>query len=197
MQRPVHNHLFTIGFSVVTNNDAEHVTAQELRAALARRLREMGRSGGADEILEACGQPEDSYTYQAGDPYIPPLDVSDETVRMQESGDLSDTQVVSAAPPQVLTFQSDSRGYMLYYRGEPIGGAGTMPRSTGREPPKHWRHRRADARMHADAARRQIELLASGAGPQYLRDAMAAINQIPGDESLEESVAPQPPRERV
>jgi hypothetical protein len=52
---PKFSHLFELGFSVETDNDAEHVTADELWAALRRRL-DMRRH----EIIEACGLPIDT-----------------------------------------------------------------------------------------------------------------------------------------
>jgi hypothetical protein len=70
------------------------------------------------------------------------------------------------------TFKSDAYGYMLYYKGQPIGGAGTLERK-----PKHWRHRQADVKMHADSARREIAQLEAGYGQKRLRDAVNAIDR--------------------
>ena len=57
---------------------------------------------------------------------------------------------------RVWTFTSDSLGYMLFLDGEPQGGArsiGTVSHtSDGRV--RHWKHRKADAKMHYDTAKR-------------------------------------------
>lgn len=58
---PRYNHMFTIAFTVVTENDAENVTAAELREGLQRRLKELRVDGDYDEIIEACALPEDTY----------------------------------------------------------------------------------------------------------------------------------------
>lgn len=54
------------------------------------------------------------------------------------------------------TFTSDSCGYMLYLDGKPQGGARTNGTAThtadGRV--RHWKHRRADIKMHRDTAKR-------------------------------------------
>ena len=66
------------------------------------------------------------------------------------------------------TYTSDSCGYMLFYKGKPVRGARTLGTAThtsdGRI--RHWRHRRADVKMHADQARRQCDdLNARNAAP--------------------------------
>jgi hypothetical protein len=82
-----------------------------------------------------------------------------------------------------LTFRCGESGYMIFYRGQPIGGAGTLRHTTGREPSMHWRHRRANIRLFADAARREIARLKEGGGPQFMRDVMATVDQQPPVES--------------
>lgn len=57
-----------------------------------------------------------------------------------------------------LSFTYDPTGYMLTYKGKPIGGAGTKAPST------HWRHRRADLKMYREAAQRELSHLAAGRG---------------------------------
>lgn len=61
------------------------------------------------------------------------------------------------------TFTSDSCGYMLYRNGVPQRGARTQGTashtSDGRV--RHWKHRKADAAMYAEQARRQCEELNS------------------------------------
>ena len=57
---PVYNHMFTIAFTVVSENDGEHVTEQELLDGLANRLQTLAASGN-DEIVEAVGLPDDTH----------------------------------------------------------------------------------------------------------------------------------------
>lgn len=74
--------------------------------------------------------------------------------------------------PETLSFKSDAYGYMLSYRGRPIGGAGSARR--GR---KHWRHVRADRAMFADDARREIAALKAGAGQPRMRAVIEEIDR--------------------
>lgn len=53
------NHAYTIAFSVDTDHEPDRVTADELKAGLARRLADL-LTGPSDEIVEACGAPFDS-----------------------------------------------------------------------------------------------------------------------------------------
>jgi|GEM_PF-1310887 len=57
--KTTYNHAFDIGFSVAgcTSEDAEQVSASELRKALLLRLADLDD----DEMLEACGAAFDSY----------------------------------------------------------------------------------------------------------------------------------------
>lgn len=59
----------------------------------------------------------------------------------------------------IWTFKSDSLGYMLFKDGEPQGGARSLGSyshtSDGRV--RHWKHRRADAKMHAETAQRECD----------------------------------------
>ena len=72
-----------------------------------------------------------------------------------------------AFDPSQLSFTADAWGYMLTYRGQPIGGAGLAHRDR-----MHWRRARANREMFAADARRDIESLKLGAGgPGLLRDA--------------------------
>jgi len=67
-EEPVaYNHAFRIAFTVVSRNSADQVTADELFAGLDRRLREMTREPGYDEIVEACGLPFETDGYYPGD----------------------------------------------------------------------------------------------------------------------------------
>lgn len=69
-----------------------------------------------------------------------------------------------AFDPSQLSFTAAAWGYMLTYRGQPIGGAGLANRDR-----MHWRHAQANREMFAADARRDIERLKGGAGfPRYL-----------------------------
>lgn len=57
-----------------------------------------------------------------------------------------------------FTFTYNSRGYMLYGNGKPLGGARSMP--SGRR--RAWQSIRADLKMHAESARREIAALEIG-----------------------------------
>jgi hypothetical protein len=52
-----YDHAFSLGFSVVTDNDGESVTAQELHTALLNRIDDLVRN---NELVEACGCPDDT-----------------------------------------------------------------------------------------------------------------------------------------
>lgn len=55
--KTLYNHACDIAFSVVSYNDGEHLTAQELRDALLKRIESLDD----DEIIEAVGMPFDTY----------------------------------------------------------------------------------------------------------------------------------------
>ena len=56
-----YNHAFDIAFEVISDNDGENVTADELLEGLMYRIASM--MGNKEEIVEACGLPSDTYTY--------------------------------------------------------------------------------------------------------------------------------------
>ncbi len=60
---PAYNHMFTIAFSVVTKNQPENVTANELRVGIIKRLYNLQLTAeqGRDGMIEACGYADDSY----------------------------------------------------------------------------------------------------------------------------------------
>lgn len=60
-------------------------------------------------------------------------------------------------------------GYMLRYRGQPIGGAGTLKKS------KNWQNQRADLKMYRENAEREIEHLVAGNGQARFLDAIKKI----------------------
>ena len=63
--KPRYSHAFCIAFSVISEHDAEHVTAEELRFGIANRLVDLDSNPG--EIVEACGLPYDTYEMQEGE----------------------------------------------------------------------------------------------------------------------------------
>lgn len=54
-----YNHAFDIAFEVISDNEEEHVTKEELFEGLFNRISSLIKNG--DEILEACGMPFDTY----------------------------------------------------------------------------------------------------------------------------------------
>lgn len=53
-----YNHMFTVAFTVVSENAGEHVTEQEILDGIANRLHSLVQSG---EAIEAVGLPDDTY----------------------------------------------------------------------------------------------------------------------------------------
>ncbi len=62
------------------------------------------------------------------------------------------------------TYTSDSRGYMLFKDGQPIGGAGTIARAWEKKK-RHWRHVRADVKMFSEAGKREAAKLNAATVP--------------------------------
>jgi hypothetical protein len=58
-----------------------------------------------------------------------------------------------------FTFEADSYGYMIKYKGQNIGGAGVLGR-----PKQHWRHARSNRRDNAQHAHDAINALVNGQG---------------------------------
>ena len=56
---PTYNHMFTIAFTVISKNDGDSVTPEELQAGLSERIRDLNSS--PDEWVEACCPPADTY----------------------------------------------------------------------------------------------------------------------------------------
>ena len=53
-----YNHMYSIAFTVISNHESgDDVTAADLRISIINRLRDLDDQ----ELLEACGYPEDSY----------------------------------------------------------------------------------------------------------------------------------------
>lgn len=78
--------------------------------------------------------------------------------------------------PEHLTADITSDGYMLHYKGQPIGGVGTILHR--RTPNRHWTHERADRIMYAAAAKREIDKLVKGIGMPRFIDAIRAIDAV-------------------
>ncbi len=61
MTKKKYNHVFTIAFSVESNNDGESVSKEELMEGLLKRVKEIKDTG---EIEEACGVPVDTFEFE-------------------------------------------------------------------------------------------------------------------------------------
>jgi hypothetical protein len=72
-----------------------------------------------------------------------------------------------------LTYQANADGYMLYYKGKPIGGAGV---NLPRENPLRGNQGRENLKMFGQNARDAIAALKSGRGEKRFLDAMAQID---------------------
>lgn len=78
-----------------------------------------------------------------------------------------------------FTYSADANGYMIFYRGKPIGGAGVkLPR----EKPLHWKHARANVKENGEQARRSIAELNTGNGEARFRAVMQRIDAEDGAE---------------
>ena len=78
-----------------------------------------------------------------------------------------------------FSYTSSSTGYQIQYKGQNIGGAGTLPR----DKPKHWKHARADVQMHKDSAESQIRDILKGNGEKRFMDNIRAIDNMKPSES--------------
>lgn len=65
-----------------------------------------------------------------------------------------------------FSYTCNTRGYMLYYKGHPLGGAGTLPS----DKPMHWRHKRANLHMYKESAEYDIARLIQGNGQSRYLD---------------------------
>jgi len=70
-----------------------------------------------------------------------------------------------------FSFKADSNGYMIFYKGKPIGGAQAQ-RTAKRRP---WQHKVADVKMHTETAKLTIRCLLAGDGYKFMTDAIKAI----------------------
>lgn len=71
-----------------------------------------------------------------------------------------------------FSYTSDPYGYKLSYKGQPIGGAGVLDRST-----KHPSTAKADRELFARGAQMEIAALVDGRGPGFMRLHIAQIDQ--------------------
>jgi hypothetical protein len=68
-----------------------------------------------------------------------------------------------------FTYEANANGYMLFYKGKPIGGAGVkLPR----ENPLHWKHARRNVQEFTGNAGSEIELILEGRGQKRFIDAI-------------------------
>ena len=75
----------------------------------------------------------------------------------------------------MFTYTADANGYMLFYKGQPLGGVGVkLPRSK----PLHWKHARANAKENNEQAKREIAELESGAGQSRYRNVINGIDGV-------------------
>lgn len=59
-----------------------------------------------------------------------------------------------------FTYQVTARGYMLQFRGQSIGGAGTLPTDKR----MHWQHVRSNTNLFREQAEMRIQNLLAGRG---------------------------------
>lgn len=65
-----------------------------------------------------------------------------------------------------FTYESNQNGYMIYYKGKPLGGAGVkLPR----DQPLHRQYVKANRQMFQQDAEREIDALVSGNGQARFR----------------------------
>ena len=67
-----------------------------------------------------------------------------------------------------ITYSYDTRGYMMYYKGEPIGGAGILKSAKGC---------RANLNLFKEQAAATKRQLLSGRGDKYMLDEIAKIDK--------------------
>jgi hypothetical protein len=75
---------------------------------------------------------------------------------------------------QDFSWRVTHAGYMVYYKGQPIGGAGTNTGSYMKSK-RHWKHKAMDVKMYQEMAEREINNLLNGhgTGTAHLLDAIA------------------------
>jgi len=72
-----------------------------------------------------------------------------------------------------MSFRYSHSGYMLYYRGCAIGGAGVLDP----DKPKHWKHKAADIAQNQKAAEFEIRQIVAGRIPSFMRSAIQKVQQ--------------------
>lgn len=87
--------------------------------------------------------------------------------------------------PEHLTADIASDGYMLRYKGQPIGGVGTILHQRTPNPKRHWTYERADRQMYAAASKREIDKLVKGTGMPRFIEAIRDIDAV-GDAPVSE-----------
>lgn len=67
-----------------------------------------------------------------------------------------------------IHYSYDTRGYMMYYKGQPIGGAGID---------KYAKGSRGNLRLFRESAEVTKRELVRGGGSQYMKDCILKIDQ--------------------
>ena len=62
-----------------------------------------------------------------------------------------------------FTYSYNANGYMIFYHGKPIGGAGTTIPTT----PRHWRHNRQNLKDNQGYAEASIQGILNGVEGHY------------------------------
>lgn len=68
-------------------------------------------------------------------------------------------------------------GFMLKYKGKPIGGSAVASRMSPRVPPARGRAKSANRRLFIEQAERAIDAILAGNGEQRFLDEMATIDR--------------------
>ncbi len=76
-----------------------------------------------------------------------------------------------------FTYEATANGYMIFYRNQPIGGAGVGPRTK----PLHWRHARQNVKDFAESAQQSIDALLAGRGEPRFLGSIANYRAASGD----------------
>ena len=77
-----------------------------------------------------------------------------------------------------FTYKATTIGYTVYYKGHPIGGAGTLGTATytsdGRR--RSAKAKKADLDMYIQSAQSIIKGFVAGRGPAYMREVIVRID---------------------
>jgi len=90
----------------------------------------------------------------------------------------------STINPEDITYDSDSTGYMMYYKGKPIGGAGSLPS----DKKKHWRNVSKDVSMYGGMAETMRQNILNDNMGRGMREAIEEIDAELGLDTKNSSV---------